>query len=83
MGLIRMFRDVRDIARLAMAQIEVAAAAHAAKTTERKTMEDEIASWGLDVLTEDEAVSFILDDDYGLPEGFEWIEDAEYTEGDE
>lgn len=78
--LVNIIRDIRDIVRMTMAQMEVAAEAHRNGTTEHSAIRREIESWGLDVFEdEDEAAEWIiLDSDQGLPEGWEWDEPAEY-----
>lgn len=81
MILTTIIRDLRDLARLARAQIEVTAEAHNSGRTRRSSLLEEIESWGLETFHDDEeAISFILDDDFGLPEGFEWTEPAVYLD---
>lgn len=81
MWLRNFIRDVRDVGRMAMAQIEVASAAHKSQATHRLAIKEEIESWGIETFDDEyEAVAFVLDDNYGLPEGFEWTEPAVYLD---
>jgi len=76
----RFLKYVADIGRLARAVIEQEIASRAEEHT-RESIEKEVESWGVEIVTEEEMVYFILDDDFGLPEGYEWTEPAVYETG--